>query len=90
MVIISDTIQFYFKTKIVKSKEMDFSAAQYFDEEDRLKEMAPQEQEQGGKTGKEAWIKRIRYMIFGLRISWPRIPGKLLDPTPIRLLPSLH
>jgi len=44
---------------------MDFSAAQYYDEEDRLKEMAPQEQEQGEKIGKEAWVKRIRYMIFG-------------------------
>lgn len=44
---------------------MDFSAAQYFDEEDRLNEMASQEQEQGAKAGKEAWIKRVRYMIFG-------------------------
>ncbi|KAJ5784318.1 Amino acid/polyamine transporter I [Penicillium pulvis] len=57
--------KFYFKTKIVKSKDMDFSAAQYFDEEDRLNEMATQEQEQGAKAGKEAWIKRVRYMIFG-------------------------
>lgn len=65
MIIISDIIQFYFKTKIVKSKDMDFSAAEYFDEEDRLNEMASQEQEQGAKAGKEAWIKRVRYMIFG-------------------------
>lgn len=62
---ISDTIQFYFKTKIVKPKEMDFSAAQYFDEEDRLNEMATREREQGAKVEKEAWIKRVRYIIFG-------------------------
>ncbi|KAJ5651403.1 Amino acid/polyamine transporter I [Penicillium longicatenatum] len=57
--------KFYFKTKIVKSTEMDFSAADYFDEEDRLNAMIPQEQKQAAKTGTTAWIKRVRYVIFG-------------------------
>ncbi|KAJ5645938.1 hypothetical protein N7490_002310 [Penicillium lividum] len=54
----------YFKTKIVKSSEMNFSAADYFDEEDRLNKMAPQEEKEE-KTGKKAWLKRVRYVIFG-------------------------
>jgi hypothetical protein len=64
-IMISDNLQFYFKTKIVKSTEMDFSAADYFDEEDRLNAMIPQEQKQAAKTGTTAWIKRVRYVVFG-------------------------
>ncbi|KAJ5758543.1 hypothetical protein N7520_005699 [Penicillium odoratum] len=56
--------KFYFKTKIVKPSEMNFSAAHYFDEEDRLNKMAPQEEKEE-KTGKKAWLKRVRYVIFG-------------------------
>ncbi|KAJ5925043.1 Amino acid/polyamine transporter I [Penicillium verhagenii] len=53
--------KFYFKTKIVKYTEMDFSAAQYFDEEDRLNDTGDQEK----SSSKTEWLKRIRYMIFG-------------------------
>lgn len=42
---------------------MDFSEAQYFDEEDRLN--AIQEQEKPTSTNKETWLKRARYFIFG-------------------------
>ncbi|KAJ5281795.1 Amino acid/polyamine transporter I [Penicillium angulare] len=56
--------KFWYKTKIVKAKDMDFSAAEYFDEEDRLDEMAIQAQ--GSMLSeKSTWIKRVRYVIFG-------------------------
>jgi hypothetical protein len=45
---------------------MDFTEAEYFDEEDRLNAIqAAQEQEQEKSTGKETWIKRAKYMVFG-------------------------
>ena len=45
---------------------MDFSAARYFDEDDRLNAIAAQEKEQEPKSSeKETWIKRARYLIFG-------------------------
>lgn len=43
---------------------MDFSEAQYFDEQDRLNAIADQEKE-SETVGKTAWIKRVRYLIFG-------------------------
>lgn len=59
-------LKLYFKTKIVRPVEMDFTEAEYFDEEDRLNAIqAAQEQEQEKWTGKEAWIKRAKYMVFG-------------------------
>ncbi|KAJ6014143.1 hypothetical protein N7540_008734 [Penicillium herquei] len=56
--------KFYFKTKIARSKEMDFSPAEYFDEEDRLNEIAAQQQE-STYTEKGIWVKRARYLVFG-------------------------
>lgn len=55
--------KWYYKTKIVRAVDMDFSEAQYFDEEDRLN--AIQEQEKPTSTNKETWLKRARYFIFG-------------------------
>ncbi|KAJ5150102.1 Amino acid/polyamine transporter I [Penicillium atrosanguineum] len=52
----------WYKTKIVKPLEMDFSEAEYFDEEDRLNAIAA---EQEKPTGKETWTKRVKYMLFG-------------------------
>lgn len=41
---------------------MDFSEAEYFDEEDRLNAIAAAQEK---STGKETWIKRAKYMVFG-------------------------
>ena len=43
---------------------MDFSAAKYFDEEERLNEISAEAQETKHDE-KEAWIKRVRYLVFG-------------------------
>lgn len=42
---------------------MDFIEAHYFDEEERLEELAEQEREDLNKS--ETWFKRARYLIFG-------------------------
>ncbi|KAJ6155330.1 hypothetical protein N7470_005896 [Penicillium chermesinum] len=56
--------KWYFKTKIVKPIDMDFSEAHYFDEEDRLHAIAAEEKKaQMGE--KVTWIKRARYLVFG-------------------------
>jgi amino acid transporter len=46
----------------VKPLEMDFSEAEYFDEEDRLSTIAAA---QSKANSKETWMKRVKYMIFG-------------------------
>jgi hypothetical protein len=43
---------------------MDFSEAHYFDEEERLNELAEQESESDLKKS-GTWLKRARYLIFG-------------------------
>lgn len=56
--------RFYYKTTIVKAKDMDFSEAHYFDEEERLNAQTEHENEEDlNKTG--TWLKRARYLIFG-------------------------
>ncbi|KAL2802183.1 amino acid permease/ SLC12A domain-containing protein [Aspergillus granulosus] len=52
--------KWWFKTKIVKPAEMDFSPAILFDEEDRARE--ERVEEKGGKT---PWLKRVQYVVFG-------------------------
>ncbi|KAL4905440.1 hypothetical protein BDW74DRAFT_177809 [Aspergillus multicolor] len=55
--------KWWFKTKIVKPNEMDFSAAVVFDEMERADEIAAMEEKE--KNGKKSWVKRVQYMIFG-------------------------
>lgn len=43
---------------------MDFTAAYYFDEEDRLNAMVAQEKEAAAGE-KTTWVKRARYLVFG-------------------------
>lgn len=45
--------------------DMDFSEAQYFDEEERLHAIAAEAEEQEKSTDKKAWLKRARYLVFG-------------------------
>lgn len=56
--------QFYYRTKIVRAKDMDFSEAHYFDEEERLDALAEQEKEDDPNHS-GTWLKRARYLIFG-------------------------
>ncbi|KAL2872407.1 amino acid permease/ SLC12A domain-containing protein [Aspergillus lucknowensis] len=53
--------KWWFKTKIVRPAEMDFSPAVVYDEMDR----AMRERVQEKKDGREPWVKRVRYVIFG-------------------------
>ncbi|RDW68987.1 uncharacterized protein DSM5745_08747 [Aspergillus mulundensis] len=55
--------RWWFKTKIVKPSEMDFSAAVVFDEMERIDEMAAMEEKE--RDGKKSWVKRAQYLIFG-------------------------
>ncbi|KAL4875736.1 amino acid permease/ SLC12A domain-containing protein [Aspergillus karnatakaensis] len=58
--------KWWFKTKIVKPSEMDFSPAAPYDEEDRQNAILKQQDaEQGVVKKKESWVKRVRYVIFG-------------------------
>ncbi|KAL2857629.1 amino acid permease/ SLC12A domain-containing protein [Aspergillus pseudodeflectus] len=52
--------KWWFKTKIVKPSEMDFSPAIMFDEEDRAREERVEE-----KGEKKPWLKRMQYVVFG-------------------------
>lgn len=58
-------IKWYYKTKIVRAKDMDFSEARYFDEEERLEAIAAEQQAQEKSTEKTTWAKRARYLVFG-------------------------
>ncbi|KAL3443964.1 amino acid permease/ SLC12A domain-containing protein [Aspergillus insuetus] len=53
--------KWWFKTKIVKPKDMDFSPAIVFDEEDRARE----ESVEAEKGEKKPWLKRMQYVVFG-------------------------
>ncbi|KAL2834912.1 amino acid permease/ SLC12A domain-containing protein [Aspergillus cavernicola] len=55
--------KWWFKTKIIKPVNMDFSPALAFDEEDRVNELS--EQESPEKSQKQPWLKRVQYVIFG-------------------------
>ncbi|KAL2836921.1 amino acid permease/ SLC12A domain-containing protein [Aspergillus pseudoustus] len=54
--------KWWFKTKIVKPSEMDFSPAIVFDEEDRAREESERLEE---KVEKKPWLKRVQYVVFG-------------------------
>jgi hypothetical protein len=56
----------YYKTKIVKTTEMDFSAAREFDDQDLVHSIATEDAERNNEKNKHAtWIKRAQYMVFG-------------------------
>ncbi|KAJ5753399.1 uncharacterized protein N7511_007552 [Penicillium nucicola] len=58
--------KFYYKTKIVKLKEMDFSAAREFDDQDVINNIASEDADRDPeKIRQTTWIKRARYMVFG-------------------------
>ncbi|KAL4736289.1 amino acid permease/ SLC12A domain-containing protein [Aspergillus similis] len=55
--------KWWFKTRIVKPSEMDFSAAVVFDEMEQAERIAALEEK--AKHGKKSWLKRVQYMVFG-------------------------
>ncbi|CAI7603047.1 unnamed protein product [Penicillium pancosmium] len=57
--------KWYYKTSIVKAKDMDFSEARFFDEEERLDAIAAEQQAQEKPNEKANWVKRARYLVFG-------------------------
>lgn len=56
-------LQWWFKTRIVRGSEMDFSPAIVFDEQDRAREM--NQEAEGEKGQKTPWLKRVQYVVFG-------------------------
>lgn len=56
-------LQWWFKTRIVKGSEMDFSPAIIFDEQDRVKEMNRETERENEK--RTPWLKRVQYVVFG-------------------------
>ncbi|KAL5335907.1 amino acid permease/ SLC12A domain-containing protein [Aspergillus crustosus] len=57
--------KWWFKTKIIKPSEMDFTPAEVFDEEDRVNAIKKQQEAEAGVSQKESWLKRVRYVVFG-------------------------
>ncbi|OQD81617.1 hypothetical protein PENANT_c026G10140 [Penicillium antarcticum] len=56
----------YYKTKIVKLKEMDFGAAREFDDQDMIDAITTEDAERSPEKSKQTtWTKRAQYMIFG-------------------------
>ncbi|KAL4758878.1 amino acid permease/ SLC12A domain-containing protein [Aspergillus foveolatus] len=55
--------KWWFKTRIVKPSEMDFSAAVVFDEMEQADRIADLEEK--AKHGKGPWLKRVQYMVSG-------------------------
>ncbi|KAL3482292.1 amino acid permease/ SLC12A domain-containing protein [Aspergillus californicus] len=59
----------YFKTKIIKPADMDFSPAAVFDEEDRMNALREKEEQElqaeTGEAKKQPWLKRVQYVVFG-------------------------
>ncbi|KAL4813895.1 amino acid permease/ SLC12A domain-containing protein [Aspergillus spinulosporus] len=55
--------KWWFKTRIVKPSEMDFSAAMVFDEMEQADRIAALEEK--AKHGRKPWLKRAQYMVFG-------------------------
>ncbi|OJJ54492.1 hypothetical protein ASPSYDRAFT_160179 [Aspergillus sydowii CBS 593.65] len=55
--------KWWFKTRIVRGSEMDFSPAIVFDEQDRAREM--NQEAEGEKGQKTPWLKRVQYVVFG-------------------------
>lgn len=64
-------MQLYFKTKIVKPSDMDFSPAYAFDEQHRINAAQQNAQHHGYNMGEEKekknspWMKRVKYLVFG-------------------------
>jgi amino acid transporter len=59
-------LQWYYKTKIVKPIDMDFSPARAFDEQDVINAIATEDsQQEPEKDETKTWIKRAMYMVFG-------------------------
>ncbi|KAL4804745.1 amino acid permease/ SLC12A domain-containing protein [Aspergillus unguis] len=58
--------KWWFKTKIVKPEEMDFTPAIAFDEMERADEaIAVQEKEERDSKVGKSWVKRVMYLVFG-------------------------
>ncbi|OJJ07687.1 hypothetical protein ASPVEDRAFT_56988 [Aspergillus versicolor CBS 583.65] len=55
--------KWWFKTRIVRAREMDFSPAIIFDEQDRIKEMNRGAEMENEK--RTPWLKRVQYVVFG-------------------------
>ncbi|KAL4924937.1 amino acid permease/ SLC12A domain-containing protein [Aspergillus undulatus] len=55
--------KWWFKTKIVKSKDMDFKPAIVFDELEKADEMNRLLENE--EHGRKPWIKRVQYVVFG-------------------------